>query len=90
MNYKITYEDGLIQYKKLISHSEYESIIKPMLLEKDGKKRVKMLYGESHEWFTDRSPLYDSITTDILKSPFPGGPDFKVKLEEVMPRLPQP
>jgi len=67
--YKIKYNSGIEQEKNLISHSEFESVIKPKqkriaeLSEKGFKKTASVLKGEisktyGDEWFTTKSPLY--------------------------------
>ena len=77
--YRITYEsNGFIQEKYLISHDDYENIIKEynilineLEIKRDYsaakflKKELKYLFGE--HWFTDRSPIYYSIETGIIK-----------------------
>lgn len=78
--YRIEYPDnGFIQYKNLISHSEYLEVIVPIIAEitdieqKYTKGKADKLiwplkkrlkpYGT---YFTDRSPLFDAIETGIL------------------------
>jgi hypothetical protein len=81
--YRITYNNGLSQTKVLISHSDYESVIKPTELKiyeieranggkptaatKSMKAELKAQFGE--HWFTDKSPLYYAMLTGILELP---------------------
>lgn len=77
--YRIEYVDyKIIQTKNLISHTDYIEDIKPSYIEidfyemkketaylaKDIKRRLKDTYGD--HFFTDKSPLFDSITTGML------------------------
>lgn len=62
MMYKIEYpEKGFVQYKKLISHSVWEQIISI----KDDEERSAKL-KQLGLFFTDKSPLFEAITTGIL------------------------
>ena len=76
--YKITYSNGITQTKNLIEHHDYLNDIKPTeiqidLLEskkkyKDAnyfKAQLKSKYGSF--WFTNKSPLFDSISTGELE-----------------------
>ncbi len=78
--YKITYlnyKEPIIQYKNLILHSSYLEVIKPKY-EKiydfevgNKKKEAKILKKEllnefGEQWFTDKSPIFEAITTDKL------------------------
>lgn len=77
--YQIEYIDKMIiQTKNLISHTDYVEDIKPSYIEIDFyemkketahlakkiKRRLKDTYGE--HFFTNESPLFNSITTGIL------------------------
>lgn len=84
---KIIYENGITQYKDLISQIDYEEIIKPKLneaylLEKENKwketarsKQLKLevteLFGT--EYFTTHSPLGLAIRTNCLTLPLTQG-----------------
>ncbi len=83
--YRITYANGMIQEKDLISHEEFLRVIKPEVIgfpenpigrtrtlggerrkDYDAKKEfVRRVYGESHDWFTDGSPMWEAF-----KKPF--------------------
>ena len=83
--YQITYKNGVVQEKNLISHSDFENIIKPtndriydLIRDKSNVEanslEVKLLKAElkekfGSEWFTDNSPLFEAITTGILELP---------------------
>lgn len=90
--YKITYKNGIIQEKNLISHLDYIGIIKPYKeiiytlekekLEKDAnllKTELKIMFG--FEWFTDKSPLFEASKTGILKLLKSQGGDHFCKVE---------
>lgn len=77
--YRIEYIDSkMIQTKNLISHTDYIEDIKPSYadidfyetkketayLAKKIKRRLRDTYGE--HFFTDISPLFDSIRTGML------------------------
>lgn len=90
--YKIVYNNGFEQTKNLISHTDYIEIIKPISsiaanleLSKSTrneakvlKKLLKNMFGD--EWFTDNSPLFESIKTGILSLPKHQGGDHKIKV----------
>lgn len=81
--YKITYNERITQTKNLISHSDFENIIKPKQKEiyeleirgsKTAKKKAKELKVELNEmfsdnYFTDKSPLYDAYSSGYLILP---------------------
>lgn len=91
--YKITYANGFIQTKDLISQSDYDSVLVPLKnqiqeLEKNGKESVKSkeLKNEIKEmfgsnFFTDDSPLYKAIETGYIELPESQGGKQKCKLE---------
>ena len=92
--YGITYENGIYQEKNLISHIDYEEIIKPQLriadeLEivkrKQEADRIKLtlvnMFGE--HYFTDKSPLYEAITTGILSLPYIQGGSSKCSISKL-------
>lgn len=93
--YQITYKNGFVQRKNLISHQDYLNIIKPLnaiigeleaskKTERESKvlKRViSDLFGS--EWFTDNSPLHEAIKTGILSLPPHQGGNHKCKLIKV-------
>lgn len=77
--YKIQYR-GVTQYKNLISHELYLNDIKPnqaiayekeLKLGKGNKETLKIKnylkekYGS--EWFTDKSPIFESENNGVLK-----------------------
>lgn len=62
--YNIHYPDRDIrQVKILIPHNEYLRISE---LEPDEYKRELKRITKGHEWFTDQSPYYQAITTNII------------------------
>lgn len=79
--FRIRYQNGIVQKKNLISHSEYLKTIKPAwdtieILEKKNKGKetkesrnikryLKTTFGE--HWFTDDSPLYKAIESNLLE-----------------------
>lgn len=68
--YQFTYPDkNVVQSKVIVSHDDY-LIWKGMPEETDEQAAAKDLYWKSktggHEWFTDKSPYYDSIHTGVL------------------------
>lgn len=69
MTHEFTYSNGVIQKKRLIKHSDY---LKVKLLpettpeEIEEKETVLKSITGGHEWFTDKSPLFDAIKTGIL------------------------
>lgn len=88
--YKIVYQNGITQYKFLISHSDYEEmkLIKDQIFlhEESGvkerqeiarelKSQLKIKFGDS--WFTDQSPIYLASQTGILSLPKTQGGDTK-------------
>jgi hypothetical protein len=89
--YKIIYKNGVTQVKNLIEHIDYETVIKPKLVEiyelevlkKDReasiiKKELKETFGENY--FTDKSPLYYGIETGILSLLPQQGGDHSVNI----------
>ncbi len=96
--YKITYSCGIVQYKNLISHSDYNDIMKPMkeqihLLEKENnnkptleslsiKRQMKSYFSDN--WFTDESPLFDAIKTNKLILLIQQGNVHDIKVELVV------
>jgi len=77
---KIEYSCGIKQEKNLISHVEFDNVIKPKqkriaeLNQKGFKKTASILKSEilktyGDEWFTNKSPLYKSIKTGWLNLP---------------------
>lgn len=63
-------ESGVIQRKLLIPHEQYLTF--KVLPEDSNKqeKRKKQLEKEithGQQWFTDQSPLYESISTGVLE-----------------------
>lgn len=89
MKYLITYDNGITQQKNLISHKTFLEVIKPAqmqiaLLEgipsKQNKEQIKLLKAslkQFGEWFTDESPLFESIQSGYLE--IFGGKKIKVK-----------
>jgi hypothetical protein len=90
--YRITYKNGMVQEKDLISHSDYENIVKPYTdkiydLIKDKmdseadllKAELKAMFGS--EWFTDGSPLFEASKTGILSLPKSQGGNHPCKVE---------
>jgi len=67
--YKITYDNGMVQEKDLISHSDYEAV-------KDSYRGVESL----GEFFTDQSPMFDAIETGIIKH---FGGESPIKIEKI-------
>jgi len=81
--YKFTYQCGTVQILDLISHEDFEKIIKPAkdkiyMLEftnkwkptgqsKEIKKELKLMFGENY--FTDCSPLFEAYKTGFLTLP---------------------
>ena len=92
--YKITYSNGISQFKNLISHIDYLQDIRVVEdniyeLEKKNKfketkeslelkRYLKDTYGEF--WFTDESPLWSSRLNGIMKLPKSQGENHYVKL----------
>lgn len=70
MMYEFFWIDSNVKQRKLlISHSiweEYNSM--PKLTEAQEKRAKAFLkyHTKGNQWFTDKSPLYDSISTGIL------------------------
>lgn len=95
--HKITYSNGVTQYKNLIKHEDYLNVIKPIQNEiyelecKNYKKfkkqiislkvKLKSTFGE--EWFTDKSPLGLGITTGLLVLPKTQGGTTKISVSKV-------
>lgn len=83
---------GFVQYKDLISHHDYEDVIKPSRQKIDqlyvidrhsaeAKALERELWAKfGDDWFTDRSPWYDAISTGNLVLPEIQGGTFKVKI----------
>lgn len=81
--YRITYSNEITQTKCLISHSDFENIIKPTetkiyelerannwkpsVQSKKLKSDLKTMFSSAY--FTDKSPLYEAISTGILILP---------------------
>lgn len=70
MIYEIYYPDvNMKQEKILISHTDY---LKFKVLPEDSKKiiqekeKLEKITTKGLEWFTDKSPLYEAISTGIL------------------------
>ena len=86
--YQITYKNGMVQEKDLISHSDYKNIIIPysdeiydfkkVKMDDEAdllKKELKVMFGS--EWFTDESLLFEASKTGILSLPkSQGGSQF--------------
>lgn len=79
-SYCITYKGGIKQIKHLISHVDYIRLIKPMYEEiyslelkkmykeaSDVKKEMYEMFSDA--WFTDESPLFNSIALGSLILP---------------------
>lgn len=95
--YEITYANGISQYKNLISHDDYLNIIVPteeLIVElerknkfretkdsKELKKNLKDLFGGL--WFTDKSPLFYAMLTNILVLPPAQGGEHKCFFEKI-------
>lgn len=86
--YSITYANGVIQKKHLITQYTFESIVKPIQdviqkhkeEKKEGdaakmKQHLKQMVGE--DWFTDNSPIHEAISAGILRLPLSQGGDQK-------------
>ena len=78
--YKIKYNCGIEQEKNLITHEEFENVIKPKqkriaeLKSKGFNNVAKILNSEiiityGNSYFTTKSPLYKAIKTKHLKLP---------------------
>jgi len=95
--YKITYSNGIFQFKNLIAHDDYINIYKAYQdkiyeLEKANKfketnttkqlkKELKTYFGS--EWFTDGSPLFGAISTGkMFLNEWQGG-EIKCKVEVI-------
>jgi hypothetical protein len=96
--YNITYENGISQYKNLISHTDYLNIVKSIQSKigeleiqdyKKNKDKIQSLknkqvslFGEN--WFTDESPLFLAIESGEMNLPISDKVyNYKVKLEKV-------
>tara|TARA_R110000822_G_scaffold6851_17_gene28726 strand:+ start:886 stop:1194 length:309 start_codon:yes stop_codon:yes gene_type:complete len=96
--YKITYENGVVQWKNLISHIDYLNIIKSIQSKignleiedyKKNKDKIKALkdkqislFGE--HWFTDNSPLFWAVKTGEMTLPILDKVyNYKVKLNKL-------
>ena len=95
--YQITYENGISQTKNLISHDDYLNIIIPtqdFIYELERKNKFKET-KESKQlknglknsfgslWFTDQSPLYYAMLTNILTLPPAQGGEHKCFLKKI-------
>lgn len=82
--YKITYHNGVVQEKNLISSKDFHNFIIPIRNEihelecekkyseaKYLKSELKNIFGS--EYFTDDSPIYYAIKTGILCLPLTQG-----------------
>lgn len=93
--YKIIYKNGFVQYKNLISHNDYLSIIKPLkheiwnleidkkLSKVDKAKKInelKSVISDYGSFFTDKSPLFYAIETGILELTKNQGGKHKIEL----------
>lgn len=92
--YKITYENGVIQFYNLISHNDFINVIKPTKdkiydLEKENKfkptiesNKLKeyLINTFSSNFFTTESPLFKALETGILVLPIG---EYKCKLEKL-------
>jgi hypothetical protein len=92
--YQITYESGVTQIKNLISHEDFLNIMKPTQdkiydLEKANnwkptnqskelKKDIVDMFTKN--WFTDKSPIFKSLTTGKLCLPDSQGGVTKCKV----------
>ena len=81
--YRITYGNGISQTKCLISHSDFENIIKPTeskiyelekanswkpsVQSKKLKSDLKIMFSSAY--FTDKSPLFEAMSTGTLILP---------------------
>lgn len=92
--YMITYHNGVTQEKDLISHTDYENIVKPLQdqihdLETEKKdkeagelkRQLKQMFGDN--WFTDKSPIYEALKTGVLSLPQTQGGQTTCKVEAV-------
>jgi len=63
-------EYGVYQEKILISHNDYLTVkVLPEDSGKEEKRKDKALkiLTKGKQWFTDKSPLYDAIITQVLQ-----------------------
>lgn len=97
--YKITYKNGFIQEKNMISFDDYAGIYKPSMIkmtdiessdapkkerdEKINKIKDKMKFLFGSDWFTSTSPLSLAIETGVLSLHLHQGGDHKIKLEKI-------
>ena len=96
--YKITYSNGVVQYKHLISRQDYEIHIKPLkdeMLEimkqpssNNQKKKLDKLSSklksmEGGYRFLEGSPLFNAIKTGKLVLPEQMGGTHNIKIELV-------
>lgn len=92
-NYCIVYKNGFIQNKYLIDHN-YLPVIKKLqyyidILEQKKKKRavnkIKSIMSDmfSNNWFTNKSPLYNSIKTGVLILPDQQGGKHNIKITKI-------
>jgi len=91
--YKITYSNGISQFKNLIYHRTYLNEIelaeneiykiekankfKPTKESQALRKYLKITFGE---YFTDKSPLFKAISTGVLELPSQQGLNHNVKI----------
>ena len=92
--YRMTYKNGMVQEKDLISHSDYVNIIKPYndkiydLIKEKLDNEADLLKAELNsmfgsEWFTDASPLFEASKTGILSLPENQGGNHPCKVERI-------
>lgn len=78
--YKLIYPNGIVQEKDLISHDDFNNIIKPkrkLMYELEAskdkndnieanviKKELRFMFGDNY--FTTESPLYNAITLGYM------------------------
>lgn len=95
--YKITYANGIFQFKNLISHNDYLNDIKVVedkIYEIERKNKFKENKESSElksylkntygiHWFTDKSPLFYGIKDGNVKLLPQQGGIHKVKFEKL-------
>lgn len=64
--YRIVYHNGIVQTKKLISHSDYLTYVKTSPNDTAEEKKLKI---KIDNYFTDQSPLFDAIKDGRLVLP---------------------
>lgn len=71
-NYKIYYHDYKItQYKVMIPHSIYDEYMQMPYETKDEQSEAKAWIKnktKGKEWFTDKSQIFDAITTGTINA----------------------